>query len=66
VLDREPMDGEVILDMRLHGQYRHAHDQPLRVVECAASRAIAYWVREFGDSQECLKLIPCLFDPFGV
>jgi hypothetical protein len=66
VLDREPMDGEVMLDMRLHRQYRHEHDQPLRVVKFASSGAVAYRVREFGDSQKFLKGIPGVFDPFGV
>jgi len=66
VLDRKPMDGEVMLDRRLHGQYRHAHDSPLWVVKFAASAAVASRVREFGDAQKFLKGIPGLFDPFGV
>ena len=59
------MDGEVMLDRRLHGQYRHEHDQPLRVVKFASSGAVAYRVRELGDSQKLLQGIPGLFDLFG-
>jgi hypothetical protein len=66
VLDRKPVDGKVMLDMGLHGQYRHEHDQPLRVVKFATSGTVAYRVREFGDSQKFLKGISGLFDPFGV